>query len=151
VSTKAGAFQLRLGTVASLWRDGLVLVSNAMCDALTGVMPPEADVQEIEVHAYSPRDAAGGMRVLGGTYDVGTNSVDQRIDLSPLGQRSPSVGESLGAAAQVCEPLTELDAAQLVVKLLDYIALANGFTDPRTGIAAVRSELGLEEGQANVS
>jgi hypothetical protein len=134
---------VRLGTVASLWRDGLVLVSQTIPGALADVVPFDAEVQEVEIHAFAPQDAAGGMRVRAGIYEPGSNSVDRRIDLSPFGLPSREMNNSLGAAAQVDGGLTELDATRLVIELTEYIALANGYLDPRDGIAALRAELGL--------
>ena len=83
------------------------------------------------------------MRVRAGIYEPGSNSVDRRIDLSPFGLPSREMNNSLGAAAQVDGGLTELDATRLVIELTEYIALANGYLDPRDGIAALRAELGL--------
>lgn len=126
---------LYLHEAANLWRDGLVLVSAVLPEAVGGVLPPEADVSECEIHAAAFRaDGQSGQR---------ENSVSKRIDFASLGEPSEPLGESIGYAAEIRGGLTAHDAGELVVAAINQMALDNGYLDPRIGMRSLRSAIGL--------
>lgn len=126
---------VRLGEAAGLWREGLVLTSAALPEALADILPPAADAVRGELHAL----AAG----TDGHERNRPNELGKRLDLSSLGSPSRPVGASIGVAIRLIGPLAEVEAADAVVRSIDYMALANGYLDPRAGIAALRHEFGL--------
>ena len=126
---------LYLHEAASLWRDGLVLVSGVLPEAIGAVLPADADVSECEIHALASRaDGQTGQR---------ENSLSRRIEFASLGEPSEPLGESIGYAAEIRGGLTEHDAGELVVTAIDQMALDNGYLDPRLGIRDLRSAMGL--------
>jgi hypothetical protein len=126
---------LDLHEAAHLWRDGLVLVSAVLPEALRGVLPADADVSECEIHAMAPR--------ADGQSEQPVNSLSRRIDFASLGETSEPLGESIGYAAEIRGGLTDHDASELVVTAIDQMALANGYLDPRLGITSLRGAIGL--------
>jgi hypothetical protein len=130
------AGRLGLGDVARLLRDGLVLTTAVLPDALAELLPSDANVFQAEFHVMaSPTD---------GNQRNRPNELDDRIDLSPLGSETRTTNAGfLAYASRVPGPLTQRDAAEIVADGIDYIALTRGFLDPREGIAQLRLELGL--------
>lgn len=130
------AGRLQLGDVARLLRDGLVLTTAILPDALSDLLPSDANVFQAEFHVMaSPTD---------GNQRNRPNELGDRIDLSPLGTETRTTnGGFIGYASQVPGPLTQRDAAEIVADGIDYVALARGFLDPRAGIAQLRLDLGL--------
>jgi hypothetical protein len=127
--------KLHLGELARLLRDGLVLVTGALPAAFNDVLPPDADVQQAEIHLLGA--------ATDGQNKNRPNDIEQRVDLSSLGQATREIGQQAGYAARIDRSLTEHDAATVVAEGLRYIALAHGFLDPRVGITSLRAELGL--------
>jgi len=130
------ASRLQLEDVARLLRDGLVLTSAVLPDALAELLPSDANVEQAEFHVMaSPTDANQRNR---------PNELHDRIDLSPLGSETRTTnGGFIGYASRIPGPLTQRDAAEIVADGIDYIALTRGFLDPRVGIAQLRLDLGF--------
>jgi hypothetical protein len=128
------ARSLRLAEVALLWRDGLVLTSELLPAAVRDILPADADVSRVEIHALAPSSRV---------QVSNQNKLAERIDLSPLGPPTREVGPSLGFAAQPPGTLSEHVAAEVVAEGIEYIALAWGYLDPQIGIDSLRRELGI--------
>jgi hypothetical protein len=79
---------LDLHEAAHLWRDGLVLVSAVLPEALRGVLPADADVSECEIHAMAPR--------ADGQSEQPVNSLSRRIDFASLGEMVSRSASRLG-------------------------------------------------------
>lgn len=126
---------VRVGEAARLFRDGLLLVSDAVPKALADILPGDADVTQVELHFL----AAG----VDGANHNRPNDIPQRLDLTQFGNPSRTVGPQLGFAARVNGSLSEHDAAEVVVEGFDHMTLGIGYLDPRNGVARLRSELGL--------
>lgn len=126
---------LALAEATAILRDGLVLVTAALPDALAEILPSDSQVSLAEVH------------VLAADQDGKQNSRDNpflgRLDLSSLGQPTRDVGPTAGFAAQLSTPLTDREAAGLVCDAMDYIAHSVGYLDPRAGLRLLREELGV--------
>jgi len=125
---------LTLGQVARLLRDGLVLVTSALPEVLADLVPAQAMTNHAEVHLLAPPKRT-------------PNTLCERINLHQLGQPPSAGGPLRGCAAGLAGPLTERDAAELVVDACEYMALASGFLDPTVGITLLRQELGLPAGR----
>jgi SIR2-like domain len=134
------AWQLSLERVAGLLRDGLLLVGRDLPLALAGALPSRADVALCEVHLLAPKSDGKGL--------TRPNSLEQRVDWSVMGHQIGPLPILLGDAVSVSGPLTEVQAAEIAVGAIDYLALSHGFDDPRPGVAYLRSQLGLPKSQA---
>lgn len=126
---------LRLADAASLWRDGLVLVSAVLPRVFEDLMPADTSVHQVEIHALAASSD--------GIDRNRPNDLLSRIDMSPLGTPTRHLSEHVGIAFRVSGPLSEHDAGELVADGIDQIALANGYLDPRIGLSALGYELGL--------
>jgi hypothetical protein len=71
------------------------------------------------------------------------NSLEDRIDWSVMGQQSAALPITFGDAVSLAGPLTDTQAAEIAVGAIDYLELSHGFDDPRSGVAYLRSQLGL--------
>jgi len=69
--------------------------------------------------------------------------IEQRVQLSPLGEQTRSLSESLGTALQLHGAVVERDAAEIVVDTIKHWAIASGYLDPRIGLAQLRAQLGV--------
>lgn len=126
---------IRLAETARLLRDGLILCAATLPTVLNDIFPAEAEVTLGELHITAPTTM--------GDTTARDNDLQQRVDLTSLGARTRSVGPTMGFAAQLAGPLTEIEATTLVVDAFDHMALGAGYTDPRVGIRALRHELGI--------
>lgn len=126
---------IRLAEAARLLRDGLILTSASLPAALDDVLPAEAEVTLGELHIAAPTTT--------GDITARNNGLQQRVDLSSLGAPTRQTGPTMGFAAQLAGPLTEIEATALVADAFEHMALAAGYTDPRVGIRALRRELGI--------
>ena len=130
------ASRLQLEDVARLLRDGLVLTTAVLPDALAELLPSDANVEQAEFHVMASSTD--------GNQRNRPNELHDRIDLTPLGSETRTTnGGFMAYASRVPGPLTQRDAAEIVVEGIDYIALTRGFLDPRAGIAQLRLDLGL--------
>jgi hypothetical protein len=98
-------------------------------------MPAEASVYQVEIHALAASSD--------GIDKNRPNDLLSRIDMSTLGTPTRRLSEHVGVAFRVSGPLSEHEAGELVADGIDQIALANGYLDPRIGVAGLRYELGL--------
>jgi hypothetical protein len=126
---------LRLGDVARLLRDALVLASASLPEVFVDILPVDAELHQVEVHLLAPS--------LDGTNRNRPNELLQRVDLSQIGAPTRAVGPLMGFAARISSPLTDRDAAELVVQAIEYMVLAYGYLDPRLGITLLRQEMGV--------
>jgi hypothetical protein len=129
---------IRIGQLATLFRDGLLLTTVTLPTAVAGVLPQNADVNHCEVHVAADISDGGQRQRI--------NEVALRVDLSSLGsvaRPSSNPITRMGFAAGLSGPLSERDAAELVAEAIDTMAIDNGYLDPRLGIRALRHELGL--------
>lgn len=127
--------QIRLAEAALLLRDGLVLTTAALPMTLDAVLPIDAEVTLSEIHISAPTTT--------GDTNHRDNELQKRLDLSSLGSPTRPLQPEIGFAAELTEPLGEVEATELVAGAFERMALANGYIDPRIGIAALRHELGL--------
>jgi hypothetical protein len=137
---------LQLGDASLILRDGLLLTTDTLADVFADILPTDADVTQAEVHFFAPeiRDRIPAPEIPGHPYSR-PNDILQRLDLSSLGSPTREVRPSMSFAARLSGPLVEREAADLVVEAVEYVALANGYLDPRDGIALLRHELGLSD------
>jgi hypothetical protein len=126
---------LRLGDVARLLRDALVLATAALPDVFIDILPSDAELQQVEVHLLAASTD--------GNQRNRPNELLQRVDLSQIGSPTRSVGPLMGFAARISSPLTERDAAELVIQAIEYMVLAYGYLDPRLGISLLQQEMGV--------
>jgi hypothetical protein len=126
---------LMLGEVARLWHDGLVALTTLVPDALAEILPPYAEISQVEFHAFAP--------TFDGQKHSRENSLSARIAMQSLGQPSRTLSSSVGLAMRVDGGLAAREAAEVVADGVERIALSQGFLDPTTGIRSLRSELGL--------
>jgi hypothetical protein len=130
---------ISLIVAAQIIRDGLVLVTSALPDALREVLPQGAALLRAEVHFLAAdNDGQAATR---------PNELTNRIDLRPFGS-PPYVGGQMGFAALLTFPLSEATAAELTAQGLEHMALDMGWTDPTAGIEAVRTALDLSPAHA---
>jgi hypothetical protein len=129
---------IRMAEAAMILRDGLVLVTAALPEALADVLPSDATTNHAEVHFLAAMQ-------YGSTATQGNreNDVPKRVDLSPLGTSTRSIGQSMGFAAQLPGPLTDREAADLVCEAIEQLAYGVGYLDPRLGIRQLRQEMGV--------
>ena len=127
---------LRLGEVALLWRDGLVLTTSILPEAVASILPTEAEPDTAEIHVMAATTEGDGTSR--------ENQLVDRVDLGPLGKRSgEQLSPTMGTALRLAGALTEHDAGDAVAEAVNQMALNHGYLDPRVGITAVRMELGL--------
>ena len=131
--------QLPLTEVAQVLRGGLLLVSSALPDAVSDILPPDTTVVRAEIHLLASRND--------GQARTRDNTLDSRVGLDmfqsdPAHPRPPEQ-YSLGFGAEIPDWLTTLEAAEIIADGFGYLALAVGFLDPRPAIATIRSALGL--------
>lgn len=126
---------LQLWQLVRILKAGILLVAASMPEVFNDILPPDTDVQRIEVHIHAPRDDGSGN---GGR----TNPLSSRLDMTPLGAATRDV-PAMGFAAGPSTPITDTEAAELAVQAIDYMAYGSGYVDPRIGIASLRQHLGL--------
>ena len=104
------AAAIRLGEAAMLWRDGLILTSALLPEALTDILPAEADVVQGEAHVLAaPTNGHSANH---------PNELGERLDLSPLGSATRTVGPSMGFAMRLAGALSEREAADVVAEAI---------------------------------
>jgi len=124
-----------IGQAAMLWRDAVVLTSTLLPDALGTVLPPEADVYQIELHVLAATDDGQG--------NSRPTDLTERLDMQNFGIPTRPVGPAMGVAMRVDGGLAGQEAGMLVSEAINHMALANGYLDPRIGLSMVRASLGL--------
>ena len=129
------AGRLTLLDVTLLLRDMLVLATADLPEATADVPPPDAEVHRAEIHIAAPFND--------GTNRTRSNDLAERVDFSPLGEPSRAVGNSMGIAYRIPGPLSERDAAELLIQAIEYMALDGGFLDPGMGLTTLRRDLDL--------
>lgn len=127
----------RLAEVARLWRDGLILTSSLLPEAIAEIIPADADVVQAEFHALAG-PGLGHDGTPGQPLDLG-----EPLELGSLGPPTRAVGPSMGFAVRLSQAPADREAAEIVVEAIYQTAIAHGYRDPRNGIAALRAELGL--------
>jgi len=126
-----------LGEAARLWRDGLLLVSVLLPEAVADMLPADAHPVQAELHVLAgPPDGNGA-----GLPQPG--DLDEALSLSSLGSPTRPIGPSMGYAAGLAQAPAEREAAEIVVEAVYQMAIGHGYLDPRVGIATLRAELGL--------
>jgi len=129
---------IRIAEAAMILRDGLVLVTAALPEALANLFPSDATTNRAEVH-FLAATQYGNPAIQG--YRV--NNVLERVDLSPLGTPPKDIGPSMSFAAQLSSPLTDREVADLVCEAIERMAYSTGYLDPRAGILQLRQEMGV--------
>lgn len=129
---------IRMADAAMIFRDGLLLVSETLPELLAEILPSDGNTAHVEMHLLAATQFGSP-----GTQGSRQNDVAERVDLSPLGNPTRAIGQSMGFAARVDGPLTDREAAELVVEAFEQTAYAVGFLDPRLGIRQLRQELGV--------
>jgi hypothetical protein len=126
---------LSLGEAARMFRDGLLLVTSTIPEVFAEISPSASDVQLAEIHVQAA--------ATDGNNRNRPNNLLDRLDLKILGSPTRTVGPSLGFSARLSGPLSQREAAELVVEAFDYISVASGYLDPSIALVVLRSELGL--------
>lgn len=133
---------VRLGQIAVLWRDGLVLTSTLLPEALSPVIPPEADAYLAEIHAIA------------WTVDQNqfhrANDLGTRVDLGALGPRTQDALPQIGLANELSGGLSEQQAAAVVAASIEIMALNAGFVEPTAELGMIRQELGVPPSEASL-
>jgi hypothetical protein len=130
--------KLALPTVAELFRDGLVAVTSILPEAIDDILPADAAPTQCEIHLMASTGYGAGVSR--------ENDISGRVDIEPfksLDSPNPNVDQQMGFAATLSQPLTTLDAAELVAYGMNYMALSIGFLDPTRGNFQIRDALGL--------
>jgi hypothetical protein len=98
------------------------------------VLPPEAAaaVAEVAIEA-SPFDAGGVTR---------DNTLRRRVDVTRLGEET-RVPRSLTYAVPIDGPISEVQAAGLVLAAVRSSAIANGYLDPRPALTDLQRDLNV--------
>jgi hypothetical protein len=125
------------GECAILVRDALRLTAGDLVESVGSLLPPDSGLDGVEVHLFAPT-------VVDQT-NPRTGQLPDRLDLTAFGEPTRSIGALMGWAARVAEPMTARLASELVVEAFEYLMLAHGFLDPRSGLARIREMLGLPE------
>ena len=126
---------LYLFQVAGILRDGLLATSGPMADAISDILPAEAQVTGIELHIRAAKQD--------GHQNARANSLEERIRLESLGEPTRPMSEAIGYGAELPGAPVERDAAGLVVDAIKYWATVSGYLDPRAGLTELRAQLGL--------
>jgi hypothetical protein len=92
-------------------------------------------VTGVELHVQAARPD--------GNRNARENTLEQRVQLDPLGEQTRPLSESLGAALQLHGALVERDAGEIVVDTIRHWATVSGYLDPRVGLVQLRVQLGL--------
>jgi hypothetical protein len=129
-----------LSDLASLIRDGLVLVTAELPAALSDILPPGAQVCKTEVHLLA--HTVTGSRV--GADTNRANDLSLRVELTsmgPLNRPSNLAFPTAVFVAQVGGPLSIGDATELTVEGIEYMASEHGWHAPTAGISMLRGQL----------
>jgi hypothetical protein len=124
--------KLLLHQVGQVLRDGLVLVTATIPDAIGDFLPPDAQPATVEIHIVAPTDDGRVTR---------QNDPGLRVDLGPLGSSTRDLASSWSFAASVSQPFETRSAAEFVVQALERIVLDAGITEPDRGLAELRRAL----------
>lgn len=123
-----------LAEAAKLLRDTLVLTTTTLPDMIADTFPADAELTHAEIHLLAA--------------NAQPNQLLFCVDLTVLGERSRDLGQLMGFAARLSDPLGEREATDLVVEAISLMALDHGFVDPTIGIDSLRYELGLSSASA---
>ena len=115
------------------WQSALMLLTSPIPDALGGILPREADVTHVEIHAAAPESPDQG--------HTRTEGLLEQLGLRIFGQPTDSVPRAVGQAMRVQGALDEHAAGEIVLDALERIALNCGFLDPRTAMNCLREEV----------
>ncbi len=131
------ALSLRGGLAVSeairLWQSALILLTGPIPDALGGILPREAEVTHVEIHAAAPDTSGQGHTRSEGLFE--------ELGLRIFGQPTDSVPRSVGQAMRVQGALDERDAGEIALDAVERIALNCGFLDPRPAMNTLRDEV----------
>jgi hypothetical protein len=121
---------LDVTTVATLIRDGLMLATAGLPEALSSIFRADAQADRAEGH----------LKTITPTRQT---TLDTRVGLNDFGVNVSRVGGEAGFSAWIDGPLGINDASELTAAGLEYVALAHGYLDPERGIRRIRESLGL--------
>jgi len=130
--------KMRLDEAARILSAGLIATTSIVPLALADLLPMDADVGLAELHI-----CAADLPSAVYNASAGTSPLTDRLDLSSLGTRERPASRTLGFSAQIPGPLADQQATELTVEAINYMALADGWLDPRDGIRQLRIALGL--------
>jgi hypothetical protein len=116
-----------------LWQSALMLLTGPIPDALGGILPREADVTHVEIHAAAPDNSGQG--------HTRTEGLFEQLGLRIFGQPADSVPRSVGQAMGVQGALDAHDGGEIVLDAVERIALNCGFLDPRAAMNSLREEV----------
>jgi len=116
-----------------LWQSALMLLGGPIPDALGGILPREADVSHVEIHAAAPESSGQGQ--------TRTAGLVEQLGLRIFGEATDSVPRAVGQAMRVPGVLDEHTAGEIVLDGLERIALNCGFLDPRAAMDRLREEV----------
>jgi hypothetical protein len=125
------ALSLRGGVAVTdgirLWQSALMLLTGPIADALSGILPREADVTHVDIHAAAPDNSGQG--------HTRTEGLFEQLGLRIFGEPTDSVPRSIGQAMGVQGALDEHDAGEIVLDAVERIA-----TQLRIPRSAARNE-----------
>lgn len=122
-----------LDTAVGLWQAGLVLLTGPIVDGLRGILPREADVTHVEIHAAAPAASGHGHERTTGLFE--------QLGLYVFGEPTDELPRTIGQAMRVDGTLEKGPAGELVIDAVERIALNLGFLDPRPAINTLRQGL----------
>jgi hypothetical protein len=128
---------LSIDDAAGLWQSGLILLTGAVVDALRGILPSEADVSHVEIHAVAPAMSGQG-------HDRSDGLLEQ-LGLRIFGEPTDDPPRTVGQAMRVDGALEEGSAGELVADAVERMALNLGFLDPRPAINSLREKLARQQ------
>lgn len=124
-----------LDQVTLILRDCVVLVGAQLPAAIADILPLGPNVYSVEAHLMAAQTD--------GHHHNRPNSLSKRIDLSSLGAPTRYVGSSASYAFEVSDPLSDSDAAIVIVEALELAAYDHGFLRPDSGIVRLRQVVSL--------
>jgi len=127
--------ELDLIEVAKILRAAFILLAIDIPEVITDLVPRDALVAEVGAHLIAP--TTDGTRDGHGSDTRRPNGLRDRIYLALFGDGPPNNPTLMNVGARLGGPLTPDDAGDLAVRSLEFMALSWGWTDPRTGVAAL--------------
>jgi hypothetical protein len=125
--------KLWVDSVAALLRYGAVLVTTDLPAAIVDILPVDASFERIELHALA------GPMTKDNTHRE--NSLPERIDFDPFKSfdfASPSGFPQMGYGEEIASGLARAEAAELVLRAMNQMALNHGYINPEPGLDRIR-------------
>ena len=126
---------LRLYDLGTLFIEGLLFTTGVVPPIIAGILPPDAEVRSIELHAMASRSD--------GHNQQRENDIARRIEIGRLGKTTRDHIGSWSYGAVIRGPLDRPAANNVVVQAIEEMALDTGFVPEPWNMNAIRGEFGL--------